>query len=112
VKSQFSIYPPGTGDFKVTTPFDFVVEKQAVSPGNYIVHREKASDKLQICEDGVLCETVETAAIKAPGIPVRPKVMFSRYGTKFFLRDKSGSRMALDSSHLPALGNQKWAGQE
>jgi len=80
------VYPPEPGDFKVTAPFDFVVEKQALSPGNYIVYREKASNKLQICEDGVLCETVEAAAIKAPKIPGQPKMLFSRYGDKHFLR--------------------------
>lgn len=80
------VYPPQPGDFKVTAPFDFVVEKQALPPGNYIVHWEKASNKLQICEDGVSCETLETAAIKAPKIPVQPKVIFSRYGDKHFLR--------------------------
>ena len=80
------VYPPQPGDFKVTAPFDFVVEKQALPPGNYIVHWEKASNKLQICEDGVLCETVDTVAIKAPKIPVQPKVIFSRYGDKHFLR--------------------------
>ena len=84
MKPQFSIYPPEPGDFKVTAPFDFVVEKQALPPGNCIVHREKASNKLQICEDGVICETVETAAIKPPKIPVQPKVV--RYGDKHFLR--------------------------
>jgi len=80
------VYPPEPGDFKVKATFDFVLEKQALSPGNYIVHREKAANKLQICEDGVLCETVAPAAIQAPKIPVRPKVIFSRYGDKHFLR--------------------------
>ncbi|MSO24067.1 MAG: hypothetical protein EXQ58_12660 [Acidobacteria bacterium] len=62
------------------------MEKQALPPGNYIVHWEKPSNKLQICEAGVICETVETAASKAPGIPVQPEVVFSRYGDQHFLR--------------------------
>jgi hypothetical protein len=80
------VYPPEPGDFKVTAPFDFMVEKQALPPGNYIIQWEKASNKLQICEDGVLCETVKAAVIKAPKIPVQPKVIFSRYGDKHFLQ--------------------------
>ena len=80
------VYPPEPGDFKVTAPFNFVVGKQALPAGNYIVHWEKASNKLQICEDGVICETVETAAIKAPKIPAQPKVIFNRYGDNQFLR--------------------------
>ena len=48
------VYPPEPGDFKVTAPFDFVVEIQTVPTGNYIVHWEKGSNRLQICEDDVL----------------------------------------------------------
>ena len=80
------IYPPVPGDFKVTAPFDFVAEKQALPSGNYIVHWEKASNRLQICEEGVSCETVQAVAIKAPKTPAQPKVIFSRYGDKHFLR--------------------------
>jgi hypothetical protein len=47
------VYPPQPGDFKVTAPFDFVAEKQALPAGNYIVNWEKALNKLQIYEDGV-----------------------------------------------------------
>ena len=62
------------------------MEKQALPPGNYIVHWEKASNKLQICEAGVICETVERAASTAPKSPVQPKVVFGRYGDKHLLR--------------------------
>jgi hypothetical protein len=79
------IYPPEPGDFKLTASFDFVVEKQALPPGNYIVHREKASNKLQICEDGVICETVETTAVKASETSAQPRLRFSCYGDKHFL---------------------------
>jgi hypothetical protein len=80
------VYPPVPGDFKVTAPFDFVAEKQALPPGNYIVHWDKASNRLQICEDGVSCETVQAVAIKAPKSSAQPKMIFSRYGDKHFLR--------------------------
>ena len=100
------VCPPQPGDFKVTAPFDFVVEKQALPPGNYIVHLEKASNKLQICEDSVFCETVETTAIKAPKIPGQPKVIFSSMETNIF-SGRSGSRMALDLSYLSfGIGNR------
>ena len=80
------VYPPVPGDLKVTAPFNFVAEKQALPPGNYIVHWEKASNKLQICEDGVSCETVQAVAIQGPKHSAQPKVIFSRYGDKHFLR--------------------------
>jgi hypothetical protein len=79
------IYPPQPGDFKLAAPFDFVAEKQTLPAGNYIVHREKVSNKLQICEDGVTCETVETTAVKPAEIPTCPKLVFNRYGDKHFL---------------------------
>ena len=80
------VYPPEPGDFKMTAPFDFVAEKQALPPGNYTVHWEKASNTLQICEDGVSCETVHASAIKAPETPAQPKVIFSRYEDRHFLQ--------------------------
>jgi hypothetical protein len=80
------VYPPVRGDFKVTAPFDFVAEKQALPAGNYTVHWEKASNRLQICEDGVSSQTVQAAAITAPKSSARPKVIFSRYGDKHFLQ--------------------------
>jgi hypothetical protein len=79
------IYPPEPGDFKVTASFDFVVQRQSLPSGNYIVHRDKASNRLQICEDGVICETVETAAVQALETPTQPKLVFSRYGSRHVL---------------------------
>ena len=80
------IYPPKPGNFKVTASFDFVVERQVLPPGNYIVHRDKASNRLQICEDGVICETVETAAVQASETPTQPKLVFSCDGDRHFVR--------------------------
>jgi hypothetical protein len=97
------VYPPEPGDFKVTAPFDFAVEKQTLSPGNYIVHWEKASNRLQICEDGVLCETVDMVAIQAPETPAQPKVIFNRHGDKHFLRQiwfPDGTGFELSASPL------------
>ncbi len=97
------IYPPEPGDFKVTTPFDFVVEKQALPHGNYIVHLEKASNKLQICEEGVICETSGTVAIEAPKIPDQPKLVFRRQGDKYSLREiwlPDGTGVELSGSSL------------
>lgn len=80
------IYPPEPGDFKVTASFDFMVEGQSLPTGNYIVHKDKASNTLQVCEDGVICETVETIAVPASETPTQPKLVFSCYGDRHFLR--------------------------
>jgi hypothetical protein len=104
------VYPPVPGDLKLTAVFDFVAEKQALSAGNYIVHWEKASNTLEICEDGVSCETVQASAIKAARTPARPKVILAAMQTGIFF-GRSGSRMALDLSCPSVLWNQKRAGQ-
>jgi hypothetical protein len=79
------IYPPQPGDFKLAVPFDFLAEKQTLPPGNYIVRREKASNKVQICEDGVTCETTETTAVHSAEPPTCPTLVFHHYGDKHSL---------------------------
>ena len=97
------IYPPEPGDFKVTASFDFVVEQQSLPTGNYIVHRDKVSNRLQICEDGVICETVETIAVPASETPTQPKLVFSCYGDRHFLRQiwfSDGTGLQVPASSL------------
>jgi hypothetical protein len=97
------IYPPDPGDFKLTASFDFVVEKQLMHSGNYIVHNEKSSGRIQICEDGVICETVDTTAMQPLKISTQPKLVFNRYGDKYFLSQiwlSDGTRLQLVPSPL------------
>jgi hypothetical protein len=79
------IYPPEPEDFKLATSFEFVVEKQSMQPGSYIMRKEKASNRLQICEDGVTCTMAETTAVHAAEAQTLPTLVFHRYGNKHFL---------------------------
>jgi hypothetical protein len=93
------IYLPEPGDFKLTTSFDFVVNTQTLPAGNYIVHRDKTSNRLQVCEDGIVCETAETTAIQAAKTPAKPMAVFGHQGDQCFLRqiwfpDGSGLELA------------------
>jgi hypothetical protein len=93
------IYQPEPEDFKLTAPFDFVVNTQTLPAGSYIVHKDKTSKRLQVCEDGIICETVGTTAIPAAETPAQPTVVFGRQGDQCFLRqiwlpDGSGLELA------------------
>ena len=55
LRSYEQIYLPEPGDLTLAASFDFVVE------------------------NGVTCETVETAAVQASETPTQPKLVFSRY---------------------------------
>ena len=96
------VFPPEPGDFKVTVPFDFTVGKLALLSGDYVVHREKASNRLQICEDGVICEVVEAAALTAAETPAQPKLVFSNCGDthllwQIWIPDGTGLQLATSS---------------
>jgi hypothetical protein len=109
MKSQFSLFSailiffpklvsaqiclPEPEDFKLTASFDFVVNTETLPAGNCFMHRDKTSNRLQVCEDGIVCETAETTAIQAAGTPTKPMAVFSHQGDQCFLV-KSGSRMA------------------
>ena len=67
----------------MTASFDFVLEQSRL-PAT-IVHRDKASN-LQICEDGIICETLDTATVPASETPTQPKLVVSCYGDRHFLR--------------------------
>jgi hypothetical protein len=80
------IYPPDPGDLKVTAPFDFVAERHFLSRGNYVLRWDKASNSVQICEDGIICESLKPTVIKAPQTTAQPKLVFGRCEGRCFLR--------------------------
>ena len=55
-------HPPEPGDLKVTAPFDFVAEKHALSRSNYVLRWDKASNWVQICEDGIIYDRYQGTA--------------------------------------------------
>jgi hypothetical protein len=79
-------HPPEPGDLKVTAPFDFVAEKHALSRSNYVLRWDKASNWVQICEDGIICESLRPIVIKAPQTIAQPNLLFGRLGGRCSLR--------------------------
>ena len=51
------IYPPQEGDLTAEIPFEFVLQGKTLPAGNYIMRAEEDGN-IEICEDGVYCETV------------------------------------------------------
>jgi len=105
------IYPPDPRDLKVTAPFDFVAERHVLSRGNYVLRWDKASNRAQICEDGITCESLKPTVIKAPQPTAQSKLVFGRFEGRCFCCVRSGSLTALDSSCLTLPCNQKLDGQ-
>ena len=53
------IFPPQEGDLTAEIPFEFVLQGKTLPAGNYIIRAEE-SGQVEICEDGVYCDTVKT----------------------------------------------------
>jgi hypothetical protein len=79
------IYPPDPRDLKVTAPFDFVAERHVLSRGNYVLRWDKAFNRVQICEDGITCESLKPTVIKAPRTMAQPKLVFGLFEGGCFL---------------------------
>jgi hypothetical protein len=103
------IYPPELGDLKVTAPFDFVAERHVLSRGNYVLRWDEASNRVQICEDGIICESLR------PSLRHHKPWLNPNWSLAALKEDvlcvRSGSRRALDSSCLTLPCNQKLDGQ-
>jgi hypothetical protein len=75
------IYPPQEGDLTAEIPFQFVLQGKTLPAGNYIMRADEG--QVEICEDGVYCETVKTysrAGEKAAG-----RIEFRHDGTAYHL---------------------------
>lgn len=53
------IIPPQEGDLTADIPFQFVLQGKTLPAGYYIIRAEE-DGQVQICEDGVYCESVKT----------------------------------------------------
>ena len=91
------IFPPQEGDLTAEIPFQFVVQGKTLPAGNYIIRAEE-SGQVEICEDGVYCETVTTRV--RPGETSMGRIEFRHDGAAYhllLLEGPAGTR-----HHLPA----------
>jgi hypothetical protein len=80
-----SLFPPVAGDLCVAIPFGFTVGSKVLPAGNYIVRIDNESGVVEICEDGIYCESVVTSPVEAIQAPAKPELAFRNYGGQYFL---------------------------
>jgi hypothetical protein len=86
------IIPPREGDLTANIPFQFVLQGKTLPAGYYIIRAEK-DGQVQICEDGVYCESVKTYT--KSGENGAGRIEFRHDGTAFhlsLLADPTGTR--------------------
>ena len=76
------IFPPQEGDLTTEIPFAFVLQGKTLPPGNYIIRAEE-NGQVEICEDGVYCETVKTYV--RPGEEAASRIEFRHDGLAYHL---------------------------
>ena len=76
------IFPPQEGDLTAEIPFQFVLQGKTLPAGNYIIRAED-DGQIEICEDGVYCETVKTYA--RPAATALGRIEFRHDGTAYHL---------------------------
>lgn len=80
-----SLFPPAEGDICATIPFEFIVGDKVLPAGDYILRVNDESGLVEICEDGVYCESVVTSPVEAAYAPNTPELAFRKYGNQYFL---------------------------
>ena len=72
---------------KVHVPFNFVVENQRLSPGDYSIGRLQNGRLLFRNDDGTVTATVLSFPLPLKSNATESQVMFHRYGTEYFLSE-------------------------
>ena len=83
--SLSAIVPPEPGDISATIPFEFVLDGKAMPAGNYLIRADEATGNVEICEDGVYCETVAATPTQARGKGSKARIVFMRDGARYYL---------------------------
>ena len=72
---------------KVHVPFNFVVENQRLSPGDYSIGRLQNGRLLFRNDDGTVAATVLSFPLPLNRNATESQVVFHRYGTEYFLSE-------------------------
>jgi hypothetical protein len=80
-----SLFPPVPGDLCTSVPFAFIVGSKVLPAGNYIVRVHNESGVVEICEEGIYCESVVSSPVEAAYAPDQPGMAFRKYGEQYFL---------------------------
>jgi hypothetical protein len=80
-----SLFPPVKGDLCANIPFEFIVGSKVLPAGSYVVRIDNESGVVEICEDGIYCESVVTSPVEATQVPANAELAFRKYGDQYFL---------------------------
>jgi hypothetical protein len=97
------IYPPQEGDLTAEIPFEFVLQGKTLPAGNYIMRAEEDGN-IEICEDGVYCETVR-ARVKS-GEKSMGRIEFRHDGAAYhlsLLEGPTGTRHQMPTEPEPMI---------
>lgn len=97
------LFPPRDGDLTAEIPFEFVLQGKTLPAGNYIIRAEE-SGRVEICEDGVYCETVETRVER--GEKSMGRIEFRHDGAAYhlsMLEGPTGTRYQMPAEPEPMI---------
>jgi len=80
-----ALFPPVQGDVCANIPFAFIVGSKVLPAGSYVVRINHETGLVEICEDGIYCESVVTSPVEAVQAPAKPELAFRKYGDQYFL---------------------------
>ena len=101
--SLAEMHVPSKGAVSATIPFEFTVGDRTLPAGDYII--EPDGEKLRICEDGIRCTTVESAAIEIQGLTRGATLVFKRIACEWtmvqaWMGDRGGHRVVRGENEL------------
>jgi hypothetical protein len=101
-----ALFPPVQGDLCANIPFAFIVGSKVLPAGDYIVRINNESGVVEICDEGIYCESIVTSPVEALQA-AKPELAFRKYGDQYFLSQiwSAGrvGRHLPDSSLQPSL---------
>lgn len=80
-----SLFPPVQGDLCANIPFEFIVGGKVLPAGNYVVRINNETGLVEVCEDGIYCESIVTSPVEAVQAPAQAELAFRKYGDQYFL---------------------------
>jgi hypothetical protein len=99
------IFPPQEGDLVSHVSFGFVLDGKTLPAGNYIIRTDQSSGRIEICEDGVYCETAQAILVTRSN-EAEARVVFRRDGIRYHLLAvvaADGTRYELASEPEPLI---------
>jgi hypothetical protein len=80
-----ALFPPVKGDLCANIPFAFIVGSKELPAGNYVVRIDDRTGRVEICEEGIYCESVVTSPVEVAHAIAKPELAFRKYGDQYFL---------------------------